>query len=254
MTKDFSVTRSIIDELDGWVQRLAAPILPAQLLRVDGDVRWGFCEQTPIILMITKAVRITSGIRAALLLADEGFVTESACLLRIVSDLATEISAVAEGVLRGQMSAAQEEFVAQFFAPIPRTPEERLAQGKKRYVSREKLLKAEVRLASDAGLNGEYFRDLKRTLNSNYDAYVHGAYETAMELYHGGRHEFMLQGHESNQHRFVCRVAVAGKLHEVVVACHLIAKIQDNQPLCDDIRRSLKRLEDSGEQNGVECE
>jgi len=193
-------------------------------------------------------VRMTSGIRAALILADEAFVTESACLLRIVSDLATEIIALAEGVRRGQMTTAQNEFVAQFFAPIPRTVEERLAQEKMRYVSREQLLKAEVRLAGDAGLDGQHLRDLRRTLNSSYDGYIHGAYATAMELYHGGRHEFMLRGHESSQHRCLCRVAVAGKLHEVVVACRYIAIIQHNQALCDEIRRALKRLEDSGEQ------
>ena len=247
---DFPVTRSTINELDGWLHRLAAPILPARQVQRGERFRWEFREKSAYVLTIAKAVRMVSGIRAAMLLVDNGFVTESACLLRIVSDLALEIVAVAEGELRGEPTEAQRAFVAAFFARKYASGEVSLQQEKKRYVSREELMKTHVRLAKTAGVDGEQLRNMMRTLVGVYDGYVHGAYSTAMELYHGGRHEFMLRGHEGLEQRVVYHRAVAGKLHEVMQSLVMISHIAGDEGLFSDIVRELNRLQQSKESTG----
>ena len=65
-------------------------------------------------------------------------------------------------------------------------------------------------------------------LNHNFDAYVHGAYETSTELYNPSTGLFMMRGHESPG---ICKdhiEAVAGKLHEVVVAVEFTARLLGN--------------------------
>ena len=180
--------------------------------------RWELGESTPFVLLVAKAVRTASGVRVAMLLAESGFVAESASLLRMVSDFATEAFAVAEGELRDKRTKAQRDSVDQFFERKPTTPGATVAGRKRLYVGRDELMKAHVRLSNDVGLDGE------ETL---YDGYIHGAYLTAMELYHGGRHEFMLFGHE--RHVF-----------------GLIALVAGDQTLYADIRTSLAKLEASG--------
>ena len=51
------------------------------------------------------------------MLANTGFVTESACLLRVVSDFTSEIVAVAEGAFLEEPTSVQQKFVRQFFEP-----------------------------------------------------------------------------------------------------------------------------------------
>jgi len=80
-----------------------------------------------------------------------------------------------------------------------------------------------------------------------YDGYVHGAYATAMEIYHGGRHEFMLRGHEDEVHRANYRLAVTLKLHEVLTALRIVAFVEKNEELSVELRKALSPLEDSPE-------
>lgn len=248
--EDFLVTRSMIDELDGWLHRLAAPVLPARKVQRDSRHRWELRERNAYALMIAKAVRMVSGIRAAMLLIDDGFLPESACLLRIVSDLSLEIVAVAEGELRGQPTKAQQVFVAEFFARRSLGGDAGPKQEKKRYVSREELMKTHVRLAMAARVDGEDLRDKMRTVAGVYDGFVHGSYSSAMELYHGSRRQFMLHGHEGTEQRVVYRKALAGKLHEVIHSLVMISHVAADEAVYSDILVGLTRLQESKESIG----
>ncbi|MGH6803329.1 MAG: hypothetical protein ACREC3_08175, partial [Methyloceanibacter sp.] len=184
MAADFSFARDLIDQLDGWVNKLGAPLMPPCTVVEGHDrIRLEFREHIPHAVMIGKCVRAVSGIRAAHVLADLGYVAECAALLRMVSDFCTEITAIGEAVNRGgELPGAVRTFVDQYFVPKPRTPEQLAAAERTRYVSREALMKAEVRLAENANVDGEQLRIVHRFLNMTYDAYMHGAYETTMEL------------------------------------------------------------------------
>lgn len=222
-------------------------MLPAERVPHGDGFRWRLREETPLALLVCKVVRMASGIRAAMLLADGGYVTECACLLRIVSDLGTEVAAVAEGELRGEPTNAQRGFTEQFFTRPPVDSSSSAPVQKQAYVSREDLMKTHARLASTAGLDEDDLRNPMRALNFGYDGYVHGAYSTAMELYHGGRHQFMLRGHEGERRRYVYRVAVAGKLHEVIVALMFVAQVERDRALFGELREALKLLRNSHE-------
>lgn len=249
MNDRFPVTTEIMGEFDGWVRRLSESLLPAQLVLAENGLRWTFTESSPPVLLVAKAVRMTSGFRAAWQLLVTGYVTESACILRVVADLSLEAFAVAEGELRGKPTKAQQEFVNQFFERKPLTPEDALNQEKRRYVSREELIKAHVRLSDEAGIGGERTRALIRSLNHIYDGYVHGAYTTAMELYHPLRHDFMLHGHESLERRLVFATAAAGMLHQVLEVLRLSALVTGDRALHHDIGQALARLEAADEQS-----
>jgi len=242
------VTREIADKLDDLLRELAAPLPPPIRTAVTGqEFRWEHVDQTPLVLLIAKTVRMVSGIRASLMLADAGFVTESASLLRMISDFQTEVVAIATGMLSGKPTVAQHKFVEQFFALLPRTPEEMREQEKKSYVSREDLLKSHVNLANEHGQDGEGLRDATRFLNRLYDSYVHGGYQSAMELYHGDDRWFMTSGHTGGERLAVARVNVAGKLLEILTAMELIALVERNEELFMEIRGFSVRLASSGE-------
>jgi hypothetical protein len=120
-------------------------------------------------------------------------------------------------------------------------------------VSREELFKAHYRLAAKTTGDAENLRRINRYLNYAYDKYVHTSYETAMELYTGSGHRFMLSGHESERHRCFTKVAVVGKLYEVLAALEFMALAKKDQTLHASIRESRHELEESNEQSGTRC-
>jgi hypothetical protein len=242
MTED-DYPRSVVEQLDGWANQLAAPLLPPTVTR-DGDhVRLMFREHLPHTVMVGKAIRAVSGLRAALLLAEAGFITECGALLRIVFDFCTEINAVAEALNRGGEPPAEvKKFVNQYFIPRPRTPDELAAAEKTFYVAREELMKAEVRMAQDMKLDGEVIRKTHRFLNMSYDAYVHGAYETTMELCDAANRRFLMRGHPEQSVRTDFITATFITMHEVVGALRLTAAMTACSPVYEEAGEVLRTM------------
>ena len=145
--------------------------------------------------MVGKTVRMISGIKAALVLADMGYIAECGTILRTVGDFVTEVIAIREGCTHGA-TTAQKRFVQQYFAPIPLTPDEYAKQGRENWVTRDDLLSAEQRNAERMGWDADRLRKALRFISYAYDKFVHGAYITSMELFDGRTNTFMTSGHE----------------------------------------------------------
>ncbi len=90
-------------------------------------------------------------------------------------------------------------------------------------------MKADLRLAESAKLDGEKLRNYHRFLNMVYDAYVHGSYETTMELYDPVTGGFMTSGNTPISKREEFVEALFLKLHEVVHALELTAAVTANE-------------------------
>ncbi|MHB1864195.1 MAG: hypothetical protein ACYCVL_14680 [Gemmatimonadaceae bacterium] len=251
---DFRCTRDLLDRLDRWVSMLVVPLgTPIRGDDQRGGFLWDFPQKTPELLQVGKLVRMVSGIRAAMLLADYGYTTESASLLRMVSDFGQEIMAVGEALLEGRLDDNQKRFVDQYFAPPPSDPAEYAARERERYVSRNELFKATRRMVEKTSESAEDLAMLTKFLNAGFDMYVHGGYATAMELYHGGDGAFMLSGHKGEQGRCIARTAVAGKLHEVLIAVRFMAMTRRMRPLADELAQALARLVSSDEMSSEPC-
>ena len=236
-----SIGRELIERLDGWVNELAVPLMPPRVVTEGDDrLRLEFRQHIPHTVMVGKLVRAVSGLRGAFLLAEAGYVAECAALLRMVSDFCTEISAIGEALNRGgELPRAVRDFVSQYFTPKARTPEEYAAKERTRYVSREELMKAEVRLAENTTVDGEQLRTVHQFINMTYDACVHGAYETTMELCNPSTGVFAMRGHPEEPKRQEFVEAVFLKMHEVVVAVEITAAVTAHAEVFKAAREAL---------------
>jgi hypothetical protein len=250
-TPGFPLTRATMDRLDNWLMELAASLLPLKetpvhLEHVSGVV-YQFREESERALVIGKAVRMVSGIRAAMLLADQGYISECGTILRTVADFADEIICICDGVKSGQRTTAHKQFVEQYFMELPKTPDELDSRPRVNFVTRENLLTAYQRWAIEHRLDAMRVRKVMRFVPSIYDKFVHGGYLTAMELYDPHTWTFMLRGHKSPQKREVYQRATASKLHHAVTALAAIAELERNPRLVDEICAAGLKLHDSGE-------
>ena len=138
--------------------------------------------------------------------------------------MCTEISAIGLALDHGgELPAAVKDFVAQYFRPRARTPDEFGSAERTRYVTREALMKVHNVLAHNQPVDADLLDRSHRVVNMAYDAYVHGAYETTMELWNPRSGSFEMRGYPSNAKREEFIEAVFLKMHEVVVATELTA-------------------------------
>jgi hypothetical protein len=190
-----------------------------------------------------------SGIRAALLLADAGYVAECGTILRTVSDFASEVFSICEGSRSGRQTEAQKDFLRQYFTPIASDPDAYDEQEKERFVTRDKLLTAHYRVAAETkgGTDPARLRKVLRFLAQGYDKYVHGAYITSMELYDGATAKFLVRGITLEEHKEIYKRAVASKLHEALASLVPVAVGMNMPSLAKEIEKAALQLYESGE-------
>ena len=245
LVTDLTDTYSILGRLDEWLEELARPIVPPRRIDVGEDYfRLEFRQHLPHTVMIGKLVRAVSGIRAAFSLSETGYIAESGAVLRMVSDFCAEVGAIGGALNRGgPLPRAVTDFVDQYFAPKQRTPEEYAAAERVRYVSREDLMKSDIAAVVGSGNDVERTRLLRRFLNMSGDAYVHGAYETTMELCEPRTGRFCLAGHPDSETRRTHLEFAALKLHEVVVAIELTAAVTSTARVFEAARNTRREMD-----------
>ncbi len=251
---DFPVTRSILDQVDGWVQGFAKHLPRARKVPHGKSFRWEHSERSAEAVQVAKAVRATSGLRAALQLADAGHTVECATLLRVVADFSAEIIYLGEGLVEKRFTQDQKAFIAQHFTPMPTDPDELAAREREYYIGRKDIARAHRRWLEKSGAPADEFAKLEKFLSKGYDSYVHGANGSAMELYDARDGGFMLRGHLSP--RFICvsKVSVAGKVQEFLNSLRIMAITRQMVELDRQIRARSEHLDSSGEDAGRPCQ
>ena len=246
------ITRQVLARLTAWLNTLADSIGTPKPVREGQRLYYLYEEKTPEIVQVAKAARMVSGLNAALNLANDGYVVESAVLLRTVSDFANEIMAIGADLARNDISPSVKAFCDQYFVVPAYTLDDFLEQERIRYVSRSELYKAHRRLAGDEA-EADTMIDESRFLDRGYDSYVHGGYRTAMQLWDPNAEQFAVEGTYSDHHECVARVAVAGKLYYALIALELMARLRGLGGLVEQLRESRAELEGSPEYDGTIC-
>jgi hypothetical protein len=163
----------------------------------------------------------------------------------MVSDFCSEIGAIGGALQRDdRLPKAVQSFVAQYFTPRATTPDDYAAAERIRYVSREALLKADIGAIGAPEEDLEQVFRLRRFLNMTGDAYVHGAYETTMELCDPTTGRLHLNGHPAAEPRHDHCEFAALKRHEVVIAVELTAAVTSCSPVFDAARKIRREMDD----------
>jgi hypothetical protein len=251
MSADFPVTRRLLILVEEWFVPLVQPFLPPKKTRMKGggfgNFYWDFEEHSGKTAIIGKAIRIISGLRAAMVLADQRYVTECYTILRMSGDLIVEIGFLLDGLASKVRSESYEKFVEQYFAVMPTSSDEYAQQSKVKWVSREKVLVGYLRSIQGIGSDPEQVRKSVRFISYTHDKYVHGGYRTAMELYNGATNQFMLQGHDDDSARKNAKWLVASGLLQSLATFSKVATLYGNNDTARNFSSGGIELLDSGE-------
>ncbi len=247
-------TRAIIDALPGWVEQFAERLPQPVKKHLDGGgFRWEHEVLDAETLQVAKAVRIASGLRAAMVLADSAHTVECSVILRTVADFSAEIWFIGEGLLEGRFTKEQARFIEQHHSPLPSSPNELAERERDYYVGRKAIAKAHKRIADKAGENAEELLNIASFLNKGYDSYVHGSYGSAMELFLGRTMGFMMTGRRSPANVCMTKASIACKLNEALNTLRFMATTRGMKALERELHVAFESIERSQEDAGLPC-
>jgi len=241
------IVMDINDKLDGWVNALAtaAPLLPP-IYNPDLK-RPELREHRPWTVMIGKCVRAVSGFRAALVLVNSGYVTECTSIMRMVSDFCDEIITIGIALQgRDELPKSVRDLVEGYFAPTPLTPDQYEQAKRPHRPSRKDLMKVQEKWAEMENIDGQKMREIKTYLNNILNAYVHGAYETTMELYDRRTGYFRMRGFQSLSESEHHVNTMHLMLHSVVGALQITAAVTSHREVWQATRETLHALDRAG--------
>ena len=230
------------------------PFLPLKQARFgekEGEFFWDFEEHSIRTVMLGKGVRIISGLRSAMLLADNGYVTECMTILRVVDECISEIGFLVEGCGAKEPLKEHVEFVRQYFLPMPMTSEEHAKMPKQKWVKREDIQSGFLRLSDsvlkEVDLDTDKVKRSMKFVTYTFDKYVHAGYLTTVELYSGKTKRFMLGGHEGSEERTYAKQMVASKLHNSMGAFAHVSRLFGDEKAMWNFKMGGMALYESGE-------
>ena len=92
-------------------------------------------------------------------------------------------------------------------------------------------------------MDPDLFLQTHRFLDHTFDAFVHGSSQTTAELYNPQTRDFMMRGQELSSVRQDYVDAAAGKVHGVVAAIELTAKVFGNATVAMEARAARRALD-----------
>src|SRR5438445_7999092 len=189
--------KEAIRELEAALSRLVVKVGPPIYIVEADKPRFRYATPDPIKLMVLKAVRVVSGLNAATVLLEAGYVVEMGVLFRTIDDYVDEILFIGEVVETRTATTPQKSFIEAFFEDDTRTTTELLQDPpRRRRVERKKIHASQDRvLGRFVPQRPGLVRRMARAIDDVYSGVVHGSLTSIMELYEGGdRERFRVHG------------------------------------------------------------
>lgn len=151
-------------------------------------------EQTIHQAIVLKLARIVSGLHAARLLMEHGFVQEQGALQRIQDELDEDVQFLSVGAIQGK-TPLHDNFLKNFWEE-EFDAETALESTQKRSPIPRQKIRAYLAQALSLGTDMDPSRgvELHRTISKSYSGYVHAAAPHIMDMYGGNPPRFHVRG------------------------------------------------------------
>jgi len=153
-----------------------------------------YVEQSIDQAIIQKLARLVSGLHAARILLECGFIQEQGALQRMLDEFDEDVTFLSLAVILEDVTALHRQFLDAFYEEEFDKPDNPMGSTQKRpMVSRQKIRAYLARLPG-SDLDPSTGVAASRTVNKAFSGYVHGASPQIMEMYGGNPLRFHVSG------------------------------------------------------------
>ena len=183
---------------------LARRLPPPQEVQFHGSFAYRYVEKSLHQALVQKLARYVSGLQAAHLLLEHGYVQEQAALQRMLDEIQEDITFLAFASISDDITPLHTQYLEAFYQEEFDAPTAIASTQKRAMVSRQKIRAYNAR-AEGQPIDPSRAVEASRTVSKAYSGYVHVASPHIMDMYCGDPPRFHLRGMRGtprqNEHR-----------------------------------------------------
>lgn len=199
-----------------------------------------YVEKTIHQALVQKLARIVSGLHAARLLMEHGFVQEQAALQRMLDELQEDTTFLCLAVLNGDRTELHEKYLAAFYEEEFDSDSAIDSSQKRPMVSRAKIRAYIARAEAEANPDQGRGIEAARTIHKLYSGYVHAASPQVMEMYFGNPPIFHVRGMQGTLRQHEHRDDLWNYFYRSIIAFGFCAEAFGSRELFDKIHEFTK--------------
>jgi hypothetical protein len=163
---------------------------PPQRVSFKGSFVYRYAEKSLPQALVQKLARLVSGLHAARLLMEHGFVQEQAALQRMLDDIEEDITFLTYSVIFNKPTPLHQKYLDTFYQEEFDAKTGKASTQKRPMISREKIRAYIARMDR----NPSRAIDVSRIINKAYSGYVHAVSPHIMDMYGGNPPYFHTRG------------------------------------------------------------
>ncbi len=210
-----------------------------------------YAEQTIHQALIQKLARVISGLHAARVLLEQGYVQEQAALQRMLDEFQEDIMFLSFAIIFNDMTDLHREYLSAFYEEEFDQPESAIESTQKRPMVSRKKIRAYIARSEGAALDPSRGVEVARTLSKAYSGYIHGASPHIMDMYGGNPPRFHVSGMIGTERQDEHRDDLWNYFYRGIIAFAFVAKAFGDEELFDSIRKFKDDFEKHSGKNYV---
>lgn len=192
--------------------------------------------------LVQKIARLTSGLHAARLLMEHGFVQEQASIQRILDELQEDITFLSLSVIYNNKTSLHQDYLTEFYKDEFESTNINLTSLKRGMVPRKKI-RAYIARTGQGFLNMNNTLDSLHAVGDTYSGFIHAFSPHIMDMYFGEPAKFYVQGMLGTDRHNEHRKDLWSYFYRGICALSFTAKAFKNDELFDDLHKFIVKVE-----------
>lgn len=219
-----------LHHLDKAFKRLEGMVPPPQKMWQGDAFVFRYREKTIHQAMVQKLARVVSGLHAAQLLLEKGFLQEQAAIQRMLDEFHEDVLFLAYAAINGELTALHQEYLDAFYREEFDAPTA-LASSQNRSMVPRKKIRAYVAKVALQGFDPSTGVTLSHTIHSMYSGFVHGASPHIMDMVEGNPPRFHIHGMGGTSRYEDHRYDLYNPFFRAIIALAVVAKTFGDEEL-----------------------
>lgn len=195
-----------------------------------------YVEKSVHQALVQKLARLVSGLHAARLLMEAGFVQEQALLQRTLDEISEDISFLSFSVVNDDSTCSHSTYLDNFFQEEFDPSDMIASSGERAAVPRKKIRAYIDRVVSGSKGSSKHL-DASRTVSKTYSGYIHAASPQIMDMYGGNPPRFQVRGMFGTDRHLEHSADLWNYFYRGILAFGIAAKAFGDEELFSSIRK-----------------
>ncbi|MBM4126526.1 MAG: hypothetical protein FJ247_04125 [Nitrospira sp.] len=221
--------------LDKAFKKLESAVPPPEKVPYGNAFVFRYKEKTIHQAMVQKLARVVSGLHAAQLLLENGFLQEQAAVQRMLDEFHQDILFLAYAVINNEQTELHAEYLNAFYKEEFDSPTAVESSQDRPMVPRRKI-RAYVARVELEGNDPSTGVTLSRTLHSVYSGFVHGASPHIMDMVQGSPPRFRIHGMGGSSRQEEHRYDLYNPFFRAISSFAVVAKAFGDDELFQNLR------------------